>query len=85
MVAVFQRDGKTSGLTRQIRQRLRQRGLQVQTLRNPEDPIASDTDVVLIPCAPDGASTLAAEVEKLWSKHWVHWYEKRVCHVESCP
>lgn len=81
LIAVFNLDGKASGLLHRVEQRLRRRGLQVQALNRLEDPIASDSDVVLVPCSPRQAQPLAAEIERLWSKRWTRWYEKEARRV----
>lgn len=81
VIAVFQPGKKADGLLREVGTRLRRRGLHVQALDRPENPIASDLDVVLVPCSTGEAPSLAAEIERLWSKHWVRWYERKARHV----
>lgn len=54
---------------------LRQKGLRVQTLRTREEPLLTDSDIILIPCGKGEIPLTAERVEQLWSWTWANWYK----------
>ena len=61
-------------LCTQIRQKLRQRGLRVELLENPDEPLRRDCDVLLFPCTDQGAYAAAQQLEQAWTQSWATWY-----------
>lgn len=83
VVATVGTNGSRRGRLALLQKKLKQRGLKVQALREPCDPVVSDCDVLLVSCKDKEVEALAEELERLWTRKWDRWYagHREACHA----